>query len=719
MSYFEFPQTRNYDGDLGWIIKKVEELNDALNNFFDLNKITFHDPINWDISESYKANTIVYDVQSETLYISRDAVPAGIDISNTDYWVIVSPFKIDTAFSISSINPVANKTITQRFQTVDNNIDGANTRINETNATLNTTRENVSAISDALETETNNRTIADAVINARIDAIAQLQEGSTTGDAELADIRIGANGVTYPTAGDAVRGQFDNVNDIFDNIINVNTNLFNKNTVTNGKILTVSGSTVVETTYLQGSYSALIPIANTLTYRFKSSDSLGASQARIYLYDVEKNYIGYQDGTYSSGIVTVTINTSGVAFARINVINADLNITMFVLGTYPDTYKPFGYKDIQTDIIINDNTLETLDNGINDVISFAENVLNPSAPNVVSNKILYVSGGTVSELAVNGYYYSDFISVNTGDIYTFKVLSDLGTGSNRVFAYDSNKDYLSYIDGTIDSIDTSISRVTIADSRIKYLRVNFTGNYMFIKGVKYPEVFHAYNKTGVLVSNSDTSILSGKKLVTAGDSYTEASFSGDYAGYNGKNYGYYIAQRNNMTFVNAGISGSTMTITDQENPSTRSPFAYERYTQIPEDTDYLTLWFGINDSAYAVLGTIDDATPYTFYGAWNTVLEYYLTYRPYMKVLIIVTMSSDNPEFQTAVREVAKKWGYPILDFEKDSSIPAFFDKEGMSVTAQTLRRNVFGWNGPVPGHPNPKMHEYESPIVEQFLKSI
>ena len=50
MSYFEFPQTRNYDGDLGWIIKRVEELTDAYNNFFDLNKITFHDPINWSIT---------------------------------------------------------------------------------------------------------------------------------------------------------------------------------------------------------------------------------------------------------------------------------------------------------------------------------------------------------------------------------------------------------------------------------------------------------------------------------------------------------------------------------------------------------------------------------------------------------------------------------------------------------------------------------------------
>lgn len=95
MAYFEFPHTRSYEGDLGYIIKKLMELTDRYNDFFQYNQITFADPINWDITKQYPPYQIVFDFDSNCSYISKKPVPAGVTISNGDYWELVGPLIVD------------------------------------------------------------------------------------------------------------------------------------------------------------------------------------------------------------------------------------------------------------------------------------------------------------------------------------------------------------------------------------------------------------------------------------------------------------------------------------------------------------------------------------------------------------------------------------------------------------------------------------------------
>ena len=57
-----------------------------------------------------------------------------------------------------------------------------------------------------------------ATERARIDQLTKMGEGSTTGDSELADIRVGNEGATYSNAGNAVRFQTKDVPAVLDNL---------------------------------------------------------------------------------------------------------------------------------------------------------------------------------------------------------------------------------------------------------------------------------------------------------------------------------------------------------------------------------------------------------------------------------------------------------------------------------------------------------------------
>lgn len=57
-----------------------------------------------------------------------------------------------------------------------------------------------------------------AILSARMDTFTRLEEGSTTGDAELADGRVGVDGETYENIGGAIRGQVAGLKDDIDYI---------------------------------------------------------------------------------------------------------------------------------------------------------------------------------------------------------------------------------------------------------------------------------------------------------------------------------------------------------------------------------------------------------------------------------------------------------------------------------------------------------------------
>lgn len=95
---------------------------------------------------------------------------------------------------------------------------------------------NVESEIDEVEKDVNNVRNEIATERARIDQIVQLPEGSTTGDAELLDIRLDVNGTTHGSAGTAVRSQIQGLDSKIDNAVSqLSSDMFAlKSTLPNG-----------------------------------------------------------------------------------------------------------------------------------------------------------------------------------------------------------------------------------------------------------------------------------------------------------------------------------------------------------------------------------------------------------------------------------------------------------------------------------------------------
>ena len=373
-----------------------------------------------------------------------------------------------------------------------------------------------------------------------------------------------------------------------------------------------------------------------------------------------------------------------------------------------------------------------------DGITYLKNI---SDDYIYSTSGYYISkSGTETAIEGATITLTDYIPCREGTRFIASLHSRYNTAG--CCFYNANKQNV--LTGLMNFENTSIgyyatNEEVIAPANSSYVRFcSYEGNRYPLKLYMYADLSlrHADYRLNEMIKESQKSnILYGKKYVACGDSFTQGDFS-NYTDENGKTgrdsdaydlekkmwktYPWHIADRNSMTLINEAKSGSDFVNLDGAS----NPFSVSRYLAVPTDADYITLEFGLNETGIgsntAQIGTKTDTTNETLWGAYNIVFEHFYTNMPFAKIGVILSDAWMPESYSSAVKEICKYWGVPVLDFKGDPSVPMTIGGKTYEVSAKAkaLKNAAFQVTNE-DSHPNYKAHIYKSTIIENFLRSL
>ena len=608
----------------------------------------------------------------------------GLDKVKTD----INNIKSDVDELNTQYKDIANKTITTE----------------ERNKLTNLNNYDDSSIKNDIQTQ-----------KTRIDNLAKLQAGSTTGDAELIDARVGADGITYDNVGGAIRGQVNSITENINDLVLFKNNViftFEKNQSVgylkkDGKIQNETGMVCFYTNdidcspgdiFLYRGYGS----ANAISCIFKKDNTIISSGK----YDSKTKYTE----------ITIPSGVNKVIFSS------------FEYST--------NYSHIVFNVKLKNGTLDEKINNVeiknNKIQADLETLSTDCTKAVIQNYTTTKAwlNGNGEETAENVSACTDYIACSEGD--KFYVTGHTQYDTRLVATYDEDKHFLKVYG--YDSEGASVNHVDfefLPKAEEKFVRISSYQEALIVKKMVLFSLTEYVNEKTQVAYNSN--ILYGKKYVACGDSFTEGDFTSytDENGLSGKNspviydinrgmyktYPWWIAERNNMTLVNEAKCGSDFTNVDGAS----NPFSVTRYQNVPKDADYITLMFGLNETSLtdAQIGTKADTTNTTLWGAYNIVFEYFLTNMPLAKIGVILADAWMPEKYANAVKEICTYWGIPVLDLKFNNNIPiGIGGRPGTSAKAKALRDKVFQVSS-TNSHPSVKAHEYRSTIIENFLRSL
>lgn len=172
---------------------------------------------------------------------------------------------------------------------------------------------------------------------------------------------------------------------------------------------------------------------------------------------------------------------------------------------------------------------------------------------------------------------------------------------------------------------------------------------------------------------------------------------------------------------NYGISGTRFArqvVPTEANPSFDQDFC-SRVEKMDADADAIVVFGGTNDFGHgdAPIGTFDDRTPETFYGACHTLMRSLIERYPGKPIVIMTPIhrvSEDNRDrkgrilvdYVDMIKEVARYYGLPVLDM---------FAMSGIQPRVRAIRERFC----PDGLHPNDNGHAILAERIVGFLRAL
>ena len=389
--------------------------------------------------------------------------------------------------------------------------------------------------------------------DARMDTFVALQQGSTTGDAELTDIRVGANGTTYNSAGSAVRGQISELKSDLSDLQDIPVG-----NLIDGGFVATNGDIGINQYYSYTDFIKIYPAKKIkLNMCFESNNSIGIA---FYTKPTDYNdFVSFVKNDGEIGNAQVVNVPSGAKYVRITHKNSVAQEQYLKLV---DLFEIAENADEALNIAKSLRSVDSIYRKVYEDIDLIKSLVNgyvkddgTFSTNDSWRRTDYIDVSNLSKVYFKGIVYWQYYAFYRED-KTF-----LG-GKDQYGAWD-------YSDG-ICSIDVPtgakyliVSFSSAADAESGWGSVSGTeptGKTLYSSLEEYRD--YSFSPTNPCDYNGDE-ICTFNKILCIGDSITQGVFnhnesgSVEYATIGKYSYPTYLGKMTGVEVVNWGIGGDT------------------------------------------------------------------------------------------------------------------------------------------------------------------